>query len=98
MLADERVKYLLLPTRSTTNHAETMAGRCNGIHLPRIEVLGAMLQQLGFWWDSTHLATVEHYLSFVFRQRCVKRGTFPEDTRFALHDFKFAENEIFSIG
>lgn len=79
MLADERVKYLLLPTRSTTNHAQTIAHRCN-VHLPQIQVLGTTLQQLGFWWDSTHLATVEHYRDFVLKQRCVKRGTFPEDT------------------
>ena len=41
---------------------------------------GAWLQQLAFWWDSTHLARVDHYLNFVFRQRCVRRGTFTEDT------------------
>ena len=40
----------------------------------------AKLLQLGFWWDSTHLACAEHYLNFVFKQRCVRRGTFPEDT------------------
>ena len=37
MLADEQVKYLLLPTRSTTNHAHTIAHRCN-VHLPQIRI------------------------------------------------------------
>ena len=79
MQADDRVRYLLVPTRSTRNHAETMTGRCNA-KLPQIHVNGVRLQQLAFWWDSTHLATADHYLNFVFRERCVKRGTFPEDT------------------
>ena len=35
---------------------------------------------MGFWWDSTHLATVDHYVNFVLKQPSVKRGTFPEDT------------------
>lgn len=80
MAADDRIRYLLLPTRSTRNHAQTIASRCGGAKLPHIVVNGAQLLQLGFWWDSTHLATAEHYLDFVFRERCVKRGTFPEDT------------------
>ena len=79
MRADHRVRYLLLPTRSTHHHAQTAFGR-TGVRLPHIEVLGTRLLQLAFWWDSTHLATAEHYTSFVFHQRCVKRGTFPEDT------------------
>ena len=79
MRADDRVRYLLVPTRSTRNHAETIAGRCKA-KLPRIAVNGTQLQQLAFWWDSTHLATRDHYLNFVLAQFCVKRGTFPEDT------------------
>ena len=79
MLSDERVRYLLLPTRSTHHHAQTIFGR-TGVRLPHITVNDAKLLQLGFWWDSTHLACAEHYLNFVFKQRCVRRGTFPEDT------------------
>jgi hypothetical protein len=74
------VRYLLLPTRSTTHHALTTAYRCGGVQLPHVVVCGARLLTLAFWWDSTHLATVEHYLSFVLTQRCVRKGTFPEDT------------------
>ena len=79
MRADERVKYLLLPTRSTHNHAMTFRGRY-GVQLPTIDVCGVRLLQLGFWWDSTHLATVDHYRDFVLAQPCVRCGVFPEDT------------------
>ena len=79
MREEPSVRYILVPTRSTRNHAQTVAGKC-GAKLPILTVNGARLQQLAFWWDSTHLATVDHYLRFVLTERCVKRGTFPEDT------------------
>ena len=50
------------------------------VDLPHVEIDGRRLLQLGFWWDSTHLATVDHYVNFVLKQPSVKRGTFPEDT------------------
>ena len=79
MRADARVRYLLVPTRSVRTHAQTIAGKC-AARLPRIVANGVRLQALGFWWDSTHLATADHYLRFVLAERCVKRGAFPEDT------------------
>lgn len=79
LASDDLVKYLLLPTRSTTHHQKTTAWRAK-VTLPIVEVGGARLLQLGFWWDSTHLASVDHYLRFVLTQKVVKRGTFPEDT------------------
>ena len=74
-----QVRYLLLPTRSTTTHRETIFGRA-GVWLPYLHICGHRLLQLAFWWDSTHIASVSHYKDFVLRQKCVKRGTFPEDT------------------
>ena len=79
MRADDRIRYLLVPTRSTRNHAQTMW--CNhGVRLPRLEVSGVGLLQLAFWWDSTHLATCAHYRDFVLRHPTLRRGCFPEDT------------------
>ena len=77
--SEDQVRYLLLPTRSTTTHRETIFCRA-GVRMPYLHIHGHRLLQLAFWWDSTHVASVSHYRDFVFQQKCVKRGSFPEDT------------------
>lgn len=85
MQADEDVRYLLLPTRSTRHHEQTML--CNHrVRMPRRTIHGARLLTLAFWWDSTHLATAAHYRDFVFRERCARHGALPEETSLSASD------------
>ncbi|ORX42158.1 hypothetical protein BCR36DRAFT_362955 [Piromyces finnis] len=76
----DRVKYVGF----ATNHVTSYARRCEDPSLPRIlspdPSFPIPLIPLFFWYDKTHIASVEHYLKLVFgRGSVINNGDFIED-------------------
>ena len=77
------VKYIMLPNRLTKNYQQTMAA-VHKTHLVPAQHGRVLLLPLWHWFDSTHLASVEHYQRCVFGSGHVRRGDFIEDS-FGIH-------------
>jgi len=76
----DRVKYVGF----ATNHVTSYARRCEDPSLPRIlspdPSFPIPLIPLFFWYDKTHIASVQHYLKLVFgRGSVINNGDFIED-------------------
>ncbi|KAG4088802.1 hypothetical protein H8356DRAFT_957956 [Neocallimastix lanati (nom. inval.)] len=76
----DRIKYIGF----ATNHVTSYARRCADPALPRIlspdPSLPIPLIPLFFWYDKTHIASVQHYLKLVFgRGSVIYNGDFIED-------------------
>ena len=80
MAADPRLRYVGFPTTTTLHHARHVKNY--GLRLEMETVEGAKFLPLVQWYDSTHLASTEHYMRFVYgRDRRVNfsRSGFVED-------------------
>eukprot|EP00038_Savillea_parva_P012738 m.206635 g.206635 ORF g.206635 m.206635 type:complete len:446 (+) comp23430_c0_seq1:51-1388(+) len=79
MEQEPAVKYLGLPTTSNINYEHKVKSRYHIDLAPyALSVCGLRLMPMMAWLDSTHLATAEHYRSFVFGPRRLTRGNFIE--------------------
>lgn len=77
MDAEPAVKYVGLCTSTTLNYAHKIRSRYQ-IPLQSLDVCGLRLLPLIYWYDSTHIATTDHYKEFVFGPRRLTKGNFIE--------------------
>lgn len=78
--SDNDVKYLGLPLL-TNLHYEGIAWQHHGVRVNEVAVGGLRLVPIIFWYDSTHLASVDHYRSLVFGpEEAYRAGAFVEET------------------
>jgi hypothetical protein len=77
MDADPALKYVGLCTSSTLNYAHKIRSKYNIALTPRT-VCGVEFTPMVYWYDSTHIATAEHYHNFVFGPRRLTKGNFIE--------------------
>ena len=77
MESDSDIKYVGLHTGSTLGYQKKISSRYR-INLQQRVVGEVTLLPMIQWYDSTHIATVEHYRNFVFGRERLTKGNFIE--------------------
>jgi len=76
---DSWLKYVLLPTTTVLHYPRYVQSKYQLKLESRVTAFGFSLTPLLQWYDSTHVCSVAHYRTFVYRGGLVARGGFVED-------------------